>query len=175
MKNILLSSLLIAVLAACSSTPLKEEKAPVSESGATAGQRPGGPTTGTAPTSPLGVNPLKDPNNVLSKRSVYFDFDSALVRDEFKPLVQAHARYLVEHPSTRLTVQGHTDERGSAEYNLALGQRRSDSVKQAMNVLGASDRQIDTVSFGKEKPKAAGHDEDAWAQNRRGDIIYAGE
>jgi peptidoglycan-associated lipoprotein len=176
MKNILLSALLIGLLAACSSTPLKEEKAPVSESGATTARPvPGGPTTGTAPTTPLGANPLRDPNNVLSKRSVYFDFDSALVRDEFKPLVQAHARYLVEHPSTRLTVQGHTDERGSAEYNLALGQRRSDSVKQAMNVLGASDRQIDTVSFGKEKPKALGHDEDAWTQNRRGDIVYAGE
>jgi peptidoglycan-associated lipoprotein len=100
---------------------------------------------------------------------------STRLRDEFKPLVQAHARYLVEHPSTRLTVQGHTDERGSAEYNLALGQRRSDSVKQAMNVLGASDKQIDTVSFGKEKPKALGHDEDSWAQNRRTDIVYAGE
>ena len=175
MKNILLSSLLIGLLAACSSTPLKQEKAPVSEGGATTpGQRPGQPSA-TTPTTPLGVNPLKDPNNVLSKRSVYFDFDSALVRDEFKPLVQAHARYLVEHPSTRLTVQGHTDERGSAEYNLALGQRRSDDVKQAMNVLGASDRQIDTVSFGKEKPKALGHDEDAWTQNRRADIVYAGE
>lgn len=174
MKNIILSSLLIGLLAACSSTPLKEEKAPVSESSARPA-RPGGDSTATTPTTPLGVNALKDPNNILSKRSVYFDFDSALVRDEFKPLVQAHARYLVEHPSTRLTVQGHTDERGSAEYNLALGQRRSDSVKQAMNVLGASDKQIDTVSFGKEKPKALGHDEDSWAQNRRTDIVYAGE
>jgi peptidoglycan-associated lipoprotein len=174
MKNILLSSLLIGLLAACSSTSLKEEKAPVSESGARPA-RPGGDSTATTPTTPLGVNALKDPNSILSKRSVYFDFDSALVRDEFKPLVQAHARYLVEHPSTRLTVQGHTDERGSAEYNLALGQRRSDSVKQAMNVLGASDKQIDTVSFGKEKPKALGHDEDSWAQNRRTDIVYAGE
>jgi peptidoglycan-associated lipoprotein len=148
----------------------------VSESGATTpGQPAGGQSSATTPTTPLGVNPLKDPNNILSKRSVYFDFDSALVKDEFKPLVQAHARYLVEHPSTRMTVQGNADERGSAEYNLALGQRRSDSVKQAMNVLGASDRQIDTVSFGKEKPKALGHDEDAWAQNRRTDIVYAGE
>jgi peptidoglycan-associated lipoprotein len=171
MKKILLSSLLIAALAACSSTSLKEEtKAPVAEKTPPPAQRPAQP----AP-APIGVNPLKDPNNILSKRSVYFDFDSSLVKDEFKPLVQAHARYLVEHPSTRTTVQGNTDERGSAEYNLALGQRRSDSVKQAMTVLGASDKQIDTVSFGKEKPKAAGHDEDAWAQNRRADIGYAGE
>jgi peptidoglycan-associated lipoprotein len=174
MKNILLGSLLIVALAACSSTSLKQ-KAPVSESGATTGGQRPGQSSATTPTTPLGINPLKDANNILSKRSVYFEFDSALVKDEFKPLVQAHARYLVEHPSTRLTVQGHTDERGSAEYNLALGQRRSDGVKQAMNVLGASDRQIDTVSFGKEKPKALGHDEDAWAQNRRADIVYAGE
>ena len=171
MKNIILSSLLIGLLAACSSTPLKEEKAPVSESSARPA-RPGGDSTATTPTTPLGVNALK--GTTFSPSAVSISISTRL-RDEFKPLVQAHARYLVEHPSTRLTVQGHTDERGSAEYNLALGQRRSDSVKQAMNVLGASDKQIDTVSFGKEKPKALGHDEDSWAQNRRTDIVYAGE
>ena len=170
MKKIALSSLLIAVLAACTSTPVKEEaKAPAAAAPAPA------PAARPAAPAPIAINPLKDPNNILSKRSVYFDFDASIIKDEFKPLVQAHAKYLADHSSAKMTIQGNCDERGSAEYNLALGQRRSDSVKQAMTVLGANGRQIDTVIFGKEKPKALGHDEEAWAQNRRADIVYAGD
>jgi len=118
---------------------------------------------------------LHDPNSILSKRSVYFDFDSFVVKDEYKPLVEAHARFLQQHPDMRMTIQGNTDERGSHEYNIALGQKRADAVKRMMVLLGASDSQIETVSFGKEKPKNPGHDESAWAQNRRDDIVYAGE
>jgi peptidoglycan-associated lipoprotein len=121
------------------------------------------------------ANPLRDPNNILSKRSVFFDYDSFVVKDEYRPLVEAHARYLQQNRNARTTVQGNTDERGSREYNIALGQKRADSVKRMMTLLGASESQIETVSFGKEKPRNPGHDEAAWAENRRDDILYAGE
>jgi len=120
-------------------------------------------------------DPRRDPNNILSKRSVYFDYDSFVVKDEFRPLVEAHARYLVANRNARMTIQGNTDERGSREYNIALGQKRADAIKRTMTLLGAQEAQIETVSFGKEKPKNPGHDEAAWAENRRGDILYAGE
>ena len=173
MKTIVASSLLIALLAACSSTPVKETPPARVEDRSTAPP----PSTQTQPSTqqPVTVNPLRDPNNVLSKRSVYFDYDEFSVKDEFRPLVQAHARYLTQNNSARMTVQGNTDERGSREYNLALGQKRAEAVKRAMTVLGAGDRQIETISFGEEKPKSPGHDESAWAQNRRGDIVYQGE
>src|SRR5690606_26812296 len=104
--------------------------------------------------------------------TIYFDFDSAVVRDEYKPLVTAHARYLTENRGRRVVIQGHTDERGSREYNLALGQRRADSVKKMMMLLGAADNQIETVSFGEEKPAVVGSDESAWSKNRRAEIVY---
>jgi peptidoglycan-associated lipoprotein len=112
---------------------------------------------------------------VLSKRSVYFDFDSYVVKDEYKPLIEAHAKYLQATRTAHLTIQGNCDERGSREYNIALGQRRADTVKRMMQLYGATDAQIETVSFGKEKPKNQGHDEAAWAENRRDDLVYAGE
>ena len=118
---------------------------------------------------------LRDPNNILSKRSVYFDYDSFVVREEFKPLVEAHAKYLQRNPTAKMTVQGHTDERGSREYNIALGQKRADAVKRMLILLGATEIQVETVSFGKEKPKNPGHEEGAWAENRRDDILYVGE
>ena len=121
------------------------------------------------------VNPLKDPNNILSKRSIYFDYDKDEVKPEYRPLVEAHAKYLKEHADAKVVLQGNADERGSREYNLALGQRRSVAVKKVMNVLGVNDKQIETVSFGEEKPMATGHDEASWSQNRRVDIVYQGE
>jgi len=95
-----------------------------------------------------------------------------VISDQYKPVVQANAQYLAAHPSAHLVIQGNTDKRGSPEYNLALGQRRADAVKQAMLLVGAREGQIETVSFGEEKPKAAGDDETAYAQNRRADIVY---
>jgi peptidoglycan-associated lipoprotein len=106
---------------------------------------------------------------------IYFDFDSFVVKDEFRPLVEAHARYLQQNRNARMTIQGNTDERGSREYNIALGQKRADAVKRMMVLLGATDTQIETTSFGEERPKNPGHDESAWAENRRDDIVYAGE
>ncbi|MCE9634001.1 MAG: peptidoglycan-associated lipoprotein Pal, partial [Methylophilales bacterium] len=121
------------------------------------------------------LDPRKDPNNILYTRSVFFDFNKDEVKAEYRPLVEAHAKYLVEHPEAKLILQGNTDERGSREFNLALGQRRSVAVKNVMNVLGASDRQIETVSYGEEKPRCAEQTESCWAQNRRADIVYEGE
>ena len=173
MKKIALSALFVAVLAACSSNPIKdtaptkvEEKSPATSNG---------PTTQPATQAPVSINPLKDPNNILSKRSIYFDFDDFTVKDEYKALVQAHAKYLTQNGSAKTTVQGNTDERGSREYNLALGQKRAEAVKKAMTILGAGAGQIETVSFGEEKPKAAGHDESSWSQNRRADLLYQGD
>ena len=132
----------------------------------------------TAPNRAPGTgvpNPLKDPSNILSKRSVFFDYDQSLIKDPDRPLLQAHANYLRQHPGTKVTVQGNTDDRGSREYNLALGQRRADAVKRYLTVLGAEDRQIDTVSFGKEKPRCTVSDESCWSQNRRADLVYPGD
>ncbi len=98
---------------------------------------------------------------------VYFDFDSAVIRSEFTASIDAHARQLLAAPTKRLRIEGHTDERGSREYNLALGQRRAESVAQSLNLLGVPDARLEVVSYGAERPKADGSDEDAWAKNRR--------
>jgi len=181
MRKLFYAAFVAIVLAGCSSTPTQEQGAPVEEKGGAAAT-PGasstgagtGGVTGSATGSAMG-NPLRDPNNILSKRSVYFDFDSFVVKDEYKPLIEAHARYLQQHRDARMTIQGNADERGSREYNIALGQKRADAAKRMMTLLGATDQQIETVSFGKEKPRNPGHDEAAWAENRRDDIVYAGE
>jgi peptidoglycan-associated lipoprotein len=179
---------LVLLLAACSSPPTKEQEgASVEDRGPAAAAAPPPPAAAGKPAPAPGatakplevttvaVDPLKDPANILSQRSVYFDFDSNIVKDEFKPLVSAHAKYLISNRSARVTIQGNTDERGSREYNLALGQRRADAVKQMMTLLGAEASRIETVSFGEEKPRALGSDEKAWAENRRADIVYQGE
>jgi peptidoglycan-associated lipoprotein len=131
--------------------------------------------TTPADQSRVSGNELTDPNSPLSKRSVYFDFDSNEVKDEYRGLLQAHARYIADHRDARVRIEGNTDERGSREYNLALGQRRAEAVKRVMTVMGADGSRIETISYGEEKPKAPGHDETAWAENRRADIKYAGE
>jgi peptidoglycan-associated lipoprotein len=173
MKKLMLSAVLLGLLAGCASTGT-EQKAAVEDKSMTKAPAKTADTMGTQQQG-MAVNPLTDPNNILSKRSVYFDFDSVAVKDEYRPMVEAHAKYLTDHSSAKVTIQGNTDERGSREYNLALGQRRADAVKKVMSVLGVGDKQIETVSFGEEKPKATGNNEEAWAQNRRADIVYQGE
>jgi peptidoglycan-associated lipoprotein len=98
-----------------------------------------------------------------------------VIKDEYKPMVTAHARYLAANRAQKITIEGNTDERGSREYNIALGQRRADSVRQMMVLLGVKEDQIETVSFGEEKPRNPGHDEAAFAENRRSDIRYSGD
>jgi peptidoglycan-associated lipoprotein len=118
------------------------------------------------------TDPLNDATGMLAKRSVYFDFDSYVVKDEFKPVIEAHSQYLIKNADRKVVIQGNTDERGGSEYNLALGQKRAEAVRRALNLLGVADSQIEAVSFGKEKPKATGSNEAAWAENRRADIAY---
>ena len=115
---------------------------------------------------------INNPNGPLAKKSVYFDFDSYSVDQQNMPVVQNHGQFLSEHKNVQVRLEGNTDERGGREYNLALGQRRSEAVKSRMTLMGVSPDQIETVSFGKEKPKAYGHDEESWAENRRVDIQY---
>ncbi len=117
-------------------------------------------------------DPLDDPNSPLAKRSIYFDFDSYVVKDEFKPVIEAHGKYLASHPNRKVIIQGNTDERGGSEYTLALGQKRAEAVRKAMAQLGVSDAQMEAVSFGEEKPKATGSDDAAFAENRRADVAY---
>jgi peptidoglycan-associated lipoprotein len=163
------------VAAGCSSVNLDEQKpAPIVD--ATPAAKPAGPDPrAVAPVdaqSARGLDPFNDPNSPLYKKSVYFDFDSFVVKSEYQPVVEAHGRYLASTKNRRIVVEGNTDERGGREYNLALGQKRAEAVKQRLMLLGATDSQIETVSYGKEKPKAIGSNEEAWAQNRRADIVY---
>jgi peptidoglycan-associated lipoprotein len=130
---------------------------------------------GTGLNDGRGVDPTRDPNNILSKRVIYFDLDRDSVRQEFVPIVQAHARYLVENPGRKIRLEGHADERGSREYNMALGQRRAEAVRRAAGALGVGNDRAETISFGEDKPRATGSDEAAWSQNRRVEIVYDGE
>ncbi|HJU72069.1 MAG TPA: peptidoglycan-associated lipoprotein Pal [Paucimonas sp.] len=157
------------LLAACSS-PIKQPESQAASAKPAAAQ-PDQRTVGTV--SAASTDPLNDPQGVLAKRSVYFDLDSYLVKDGFKPVVEAHSKYLTAHKERKIIIQGNTDERGGAEYNLALGQKRAEAVRKSMTVLGVSNAQIEAVSFGKEKPKATGSNEAAWAENRRADIVYS--
>ena len=161
-----LSSLFL--LAACSSAP-KLDNAPA------AAAQPAAPAADSRTVTPVSagtVDPLNDPNGALAKRSVYFDFDQYTVKDQFKPVVTAHADYLSHNKGRKIVIQGNTDERGSSEYNLALGQKRAEAVRKSLAAMGVADAQMEAVSFGKEKPKATGSDEAAWAENRRADIVY---
>ncbi|MDP2829305.1 MAG: peptidoglycan-associated lipoprotein Pal [Sulfuricellaceae bacterium] len=175
MNKLILSAALLALLSACASTSDKDADATgAADANAAANTNTGGKTTGMDQTK-VSKNPLTDPANILSKRSIYFDLDSYSVKDEYRPLVESHAQYLKQNASAKAFLQGNTDERGSREYNLALGQKRAESVKKMMSVMGVSDNQMETVSFGEEKPKSEGHDDSAWSQNRRADIVYQGE
>ncbi len=118
---------------------------------------------------------LTDPKSILSKRNIYFDYDRYDVKAEYKDLVTAHAKFLANNRQFTVLVQGNTDDRGSREYNLALGQKRADSIKKMLVMMGAREDQVEAVSLGEEKPRAEGANEAAWAENRRGDILYKGE
>jgi peptidoglycan-associated lipoprotein len=182
MKKFLLSLAMLGVLAGCASTD-KQKPADVTES------KPTPPVTETRKPEPTPevttskppvvtgdpLDPLNPKSMLNQQRSVFFDYDSFVIKDEYKPLVTAHSRYLVANRNQKITIEGNTDERGSREYNIALGQRRADSVRQMMVLLGVKEDQIETVSFGEEKPRNQGHDETAFAENRRSDIRYAGD
>ena len=119
-------------------------------------------------------NPLDDPASPLSKRTIYFDFDSYEIKPADRELIQAHARYLAQNSNEKIVLEGHTDERGTREYNIALGERRAKAVSQLLLLQGVSQSQVDMISFGEERPVALGHDESAWSVNRRVEILYSG-
>ena len=174
-------ALISATLAACSAAPTAEQSPADVEEGK--GKSTAGAETKPVPGRQVATvdltgskkNELTDPGSILSRRSIYYDYDRFDVKDQYRDLVEAHAKYLRENPGRKMMIQGNTDERGGREYNLSLGQRRSDGVKRMLILLGAREDQIETVSLGEEKPKSEGHDESAWAQNRRSDILYQGE
>jgi len=120
----------------------------------------------------FGSQPWNDPSSPLFEKSVYFGFDEYTVQTKYQRMLSTHASYLKANPKQKIIIQGNTDERGTAEYNLALGQRRSDAVRKSLNLMGVANDQMEAVSFGKEKPKAEGDSESAWAENRRADIVY---
>lgn len=122
--------------------------------------------------SGAGAAELNDPNSPLAVRVIYFDYDSSDIRADFESVVQAHASYLASHPQTTVTLEGHSDERGSREYNLALGERRALSLRRQLVLLGATAGQVKTVSYGEERPVVDGHDEQSYSQNRRAEIVY---
>jgi peptidoglycan-associated lipoprotein len=188
--RLILNILIASALAACATTQSPETQSPAGVEDRTpgAGRPAPGPGTRPVPAKPVtGVDlsgsqpaavasaPHRDPANVLSQRSVYYDFDKYDVRDEFKPVIEAHAAYLRQNSGLKMLIQGNTDERGSREYNIALGQRRAESVKRMLQLLGAREEQVEAVSLGEEKPKETGHSEEAWARNRRSDMLYPGE
>lgn len=176
---------LAGMLVACDSTPIAPDKLPLVESRPTAGTGSSlaggaGATTGGTPQSQVANVDLTRTAAVgaggaallaaPSQRVVYFDFDSFAIRDEFKPLIEGHARALAGNRGKKVVIEGHTDERGGREYNLALGQKRAEAVLRSMTLLGASDTQLEAVSYGKERPAATGSDEAAWAKNRRAEL-----
>ncbi|MBX3591210.1 MAG: peptidoglycan-associated lipoprotein Pal [Burkholderiaceae bacterium] len=173
-----IAATMMAFLAACSSVKLEDEAAGKGPAPIESRDGAGGATAGGAsgrsvePVTVGATDPLNDPKSPLAKRSIYFDFDSFVIKDEFRGTVEAHARYLLANSAKRVVIQGNTDERGSREYNLALGQKRAEAVRRAMSALGVPDKQMEAVSFGEERPRATGADEASYAENRRADLVY---
>ena len=167
MKVLFVSLVGMLILGGCAGQNVKEQPSKIA---------PNANMADTAATSQMKpsstVDPFSDPNSPLSKRSIYFGFDQYRVNDSYNPVLKGHAQYLSGHAGASVMIEGNTDERGSSEYNLALGNRRAESVRKVLDVLGASDKQIEVVSFGKEKPKSTCHEESCWAENRRADIVY---
>ena len=164
--KIFLLAIASALLAACSSAPTTS--APVED-----GKNKG---ISTVQANAIGADglplALTSADSVLSERSIYFDLDRYEVRDEYRTLLGEHAKFLKQNPQYLMLIQGNTDERGSSEYNLSLGQKRANAVRRVLNLLGVAESQLEAVSLGKEKPRALGHDETAWAENRRADLLY---
>ena len=182
MKRFMVVVGLVAILSACGSA-VRLDNVPVEDrSGASAGASSGsaldagkvdGSAVGKGAVASVDLNKAgQDAAMQATTRVVYFDYDSFVIRSEFQTVIEAHAKYLAADKSRKVAIEGHTDERGGREYNLALGQKRSESVRRALSVLGVPEAQMEAVSFGKEKPVAQGSDEAAFAQNRRAALNY---
>lgn len=163
------------ILAGCSSVPVdgaKTDGTATTAASTTGSQNGQGVTVDNGAVKTVEVDPLNDPKSPLAQRSVYFALDSYSVAPQHDQMLSAHANYLMSHQNRNIVVEGNTDERGSSEYNLALGQKRSEAVISKLKLLGVPATRMEAVSFGKEKPLAKGSNEEAWAKNRRADIRY---
>jgi peptidoglycan-associated lipoprotein len=175
--RLLLVLSLAALFIGCSSEQVKEEEPVAVEDLSTSSANADGADDGSAQTygtddGSTSIYALDDPQSPLSIRIIYFEYNSNEISSEYRSAIEAHAAYLSQNPSTTITLEGHADERGSREYNLALGESRALAVKQQMLILGASSSQIRLVSYGEERPAVDGHDEASWQQNRRVEILY---
>jgi len=171
LKRTLYSLAIVALIAGCSSGTKLNDTPVVDRSGGTGQGMGGGAASGVAPVT-IDANAANAAGPVGVARIVYFDYDSYTLKPEYQSLIDGHARFLKANAQRRISIEGHTDERGGREYNLALGQKRSEAVRRALNLLGISDNQVEAVSFGKEKPASQGSGESVWAQNRRAEITY---
>ncbi len=182
-KIILFCVICASILSGCSSTEEKKEgllngaDADASTSGYSDGSLLGGEEFGNnANVDALGLGPeFRDPNNPLSKGIIYFRYDSSQIKPEFVQVVAAHSEYLKNHPSRNVILEGHADERGSREYNIALGEQRAKSIARMMKMQGVNSRQLEIVSYGEEKPDSDGMDETSWQLNRRVEVVYQGK
>jgi peptidoglycan-associated lipoprotein len=172
MKKMLFAALAVALMYGCASSPTTETP---SASPAKPGETPPAPPPSVQPLQPSAVQGESLKEGTLAKRSVFYDLDQYNVKDEYRPVLQAHGKYLAEHRGAKMLVQGNCDERGSREYNIALGQRRAEGVKRMLVLMGATDSQVEPVSLGEEKPRCNEHAEGCWSQNRRSDMLYGGE
>lgn len=178
-KTVPLTILVCAVFAGCSSTPVAPPAtaSPIGVTGQASAAGPGQAGTvqpvAASTVATVTVAPHLDPRNLLSaERSVFFEFDDFAIRSDHAALIERHGRYLASKPTLSIKIEGNTDERGSPEYNLALGQRRAESVLRALKIYGVKDSQVEATSWGEERPRATAHNEGAWAQNRRADLAY---
>lgn len=180
--SIVAALILSAGLAGCATTDEIDAEAETGEavgqqrdagaSAGAAGAAEGAEASGAAGARDFEGDPLEDPASPLSQRLVYFEFDSSEIATPYVELLTAHGEYLAMHPEEQVTVEGHTDERGSREYNLALGERRAKAVEKVLLLNGAAGEQVSITSFGEEKPADPGHNEDAWGENRRAELVY---
>jgi len=171
-----IAGLVAVMLSACSSQPPAPEQKPAAVEERQAPKVEAAPSAVKSESiDPYSLAALKDPKSPLSKRSVFFDFDQYVIKDEFKPLLEQHGKFLNANPQIKMLIQGNADERGSREYNLALGQKRAEAVKKTVLLNGGKEVQVEAVSLGEEKPRCTEHSEECWAQNRRGDMLYTGE
>jgi peptidoglycan-associated lipoprotein len=172
LKTLSITLIAAAALAACSTTPLDTPQVPVTTASTTTPPATTESRTAASTVATVTLDPLDDPKSGLAARSVYFDYDVFTVDTKYQPLVQAHGQFLSTHATTQIRVEGNTDERGSREYNLSLGDKRARAVAKQLELMGAKPDQIEAVSYGEERPKSTEHDETAWAENRRADIRY---
>jgi peptidoglycan-associated lipoprotein len=166
-------AVLIVLLAACGKSSVKPDQ----DSAGQAVPSSGDSTHGVSGTSSASGTALTSEEQrmagLLAQVTIYFDYDSSEIRSDFNDMLRAHAQQLAQNPNMRVRLEGHADERGSREYNIALGERRAQAVRQVLQLQGASSTQLTTVSYGEEKPVALGHDDASWAKNRRVELTYA--